>query len=151
METTFSEVKLSSTAKVMLARLQGGDLTEAQFLTECAYWSLKDGFDNIRPLSYPSRPNTQAFSEYEALSLMRRIKVDADFFYRNPEINEYYRQCKWVDNQNKAHIEWLDKLLIYLPADDVVSLEKVKNRLVAFTAQEDRVSETARAVFDVDP
>ncbi len=127
---TFGLTSYSETAKNLLAKLRAKELTLTDFLKECAYWALKDGFDEIRPLSLPASPTTQAFSEYDNLPPERQNKVDPDFFRKNYEIIEYYQQVRFVQNRNKACLEWLKEISAYIPQEDVITLKKISDKIL---------------------
>ena len=146
----FGNVAFSGTAKTLLARLSCGDLTEPQFLQECAYWAVKDGFDELRVKSYPTMPNTQAFREYENLPPQSRLKVDGRFFLQNPEIINYYTQRNFVRHMNKATYDWLKEIRRNLPDTDIITKEKIDARLREFTLwlnDENETVEKVKAIF----
>ena len=147
----FGNMKYPQTAKRLLNQLNIKELTLKDFLMECAYWALKDGFDELYPKPYPTPPNTEAFREYESLSLERKLKVNYDFFYKHPEINEYYQQKNFIKNHNNATLLWLKELQGYVPEGDSPSHQKIKNRILEFQAFLDDISpsvEKAKEVFD---
>jgi hypothetical protein len=147
---TFGNINFSSTAKNILNKLQGRQITITEALQECAYWAIKDGFDELRVRPLPTRPHSQAFNEYELLPPKQRLKVDAQFFYKNPEINDYYTQVNMVRNKNKAVYSWLQDLKKYIPAEDIVSHEKIDMRLQDFKNwlyEENDLIDKAREIF----
>ena len=152
METTFGEVRLSGAAKGLLAKLKvrGGDLDMAEFLSECAYWALRDGFDEIRSYQYPSEPRTTAYVEYAQFPREKRLRLDAKFFTDNPEINGYGTQRLFIYHKNKSLLEWLQDLKKYIPAEDVVSQQKIDNRISQFRVEDDPLIEKAKDIFNVE-
>lgn len=122
----------SGLSKNLLNRLQTKELTLPEFLRECAYWALKDGFDELAPLDFPTLPATPAFNEYNNLPPDRRAKLDAEFFHKNPEIISWGQQVCFVRNRNNANIHWLEEIKNYLPADDFLMLQKVDGRILEF-------------------
>jgi hypothetical protein len=102
------------------------------FLRDCAIWTIREGFDEIKPKNLPTPPTTPAFKEYDNLTPERRSKLIHSFFLDNPEINNYFSACLWVNNTNKANMEWLNEIIGYLPTEDVISRKKVEDRLDEF-------------------
>jgi len=133
MQTTFNEVRFSGKAKDLLAQLRSKQITLGDFLNECAYWALKDGWDELIPRPYPTPPHTQAFLEYQALPPVRRQKVAPEFFTKNFEINAYYEQKLRIDNVNRAALFWLKELKEYIPQEDYLSYQKIEARILEFS------------------
>lgn len=129
----FGSVAFSGVAVSLNNRLDTKQITLQDFLRECAFWALKDGFDELRIYPFPTPPRTEAFNEYERLSPDRKKKVDPDVFRKNLEILAYYTQVKFVENRNKDTLKWLKDILSYLPEDDFVSRKKVEDRILEFT------------------
>ena len=130
----FGRTDLSGTSKKLLLRLRTKELTLQEFLRECAYWVLKDGFDELMPYSLPTAPDTEAFREYENLPFDRKSKLDSQFFFRNPEILDYYGQVKSVKWRNKYYLDWLQEIKRYLPIDDELSIRRIDGRVLDFQA-----------------
>lgn len=141
-----NNLKLSQTSLTLLTRLRSKELTIEQFLRECAYWAIKEGFDEIQPLHYPTPPNTQAFYDYQALPPFRKVKVEQTFFDKYPEILEYYRQCFWVKHRNKTHLDWLKEIQTYILEDDTLTLQKIDDRIFEFDAWFDGLTEEAEKI-----
>jgi hypothetical protein len=149
----FGNLNFSGVAKNLLAKLKAKDISLDEFLRECAYWAFKDGFDDLRVRPLPSRPRTQAFNEYENLTPDKKLKVDPQFFIKNPEINEYYSQASLVKNYNRANYDWLKKLKSYLPKEDEACLLKINTRLqdfINFFNEENDFAERAKEVFSAE-
>ena len=149
-DTTYGNVNLSGTAKALLQKLRGGDLTMAEFLRECAYWTLKDGFDEIRVKPFPSKPNSEAFKDFYMLPYVRRLKVDPVTFLRNPEILSYFEQVRRVRDMNKSCFEWLKEIRGYIPVEDAVCMDKINSRIQDFQDcidQENDMVESAKRNF----
>ena len=147
---TYGDVNFSSTAKILLQKVRGGELSMDEFLRECAYWALKDGFDDLRVKQFPSKPTSEAFKDFYMLPYVRRAKVDPVTFLRNPEILDYFNQVRLVRNINRTCFEWLKDIRNRIPDDDVVCLEKVNNRIQEFQDcidQENDLIETSRRNF----
>ena len=131
---TFGQTYFSGTAKSLVDKLKAKDITLADFLRECAYWALKDGFDEIRPLPLPTPPNTQAFNEFEALTPDRQQKVEQKYFYNNLEILKHYQQALFIKHHNRYNLQWLKELRDYIPQDDTPSLAKIEQKILEFKA-----------------
>jgi hypothetical protein len=147
----FGDIRYPQTAKRLLAQLRAKDLSMVDFLKECAYWALKDGFGELTPAPYPTKPTTAAFNEYDMLPPDRKLKIDPQFFYKNPEINSFAEQYNFVLNRNKAALNWLKEMQEYIPKDDLPSQTRIKNRIIEFQAQLDEVSpeeERLKEVFN---
>lgn len=150
MNDTFGNITFSETSKNLLTQLRAKDITLEQFLRECAYWALKDGFDELRPYSFPTAPTTQAFTEYETLPPERKTKVDSDFFRKNYEIIEYYQQVLFIRHRNNGNLEWLEKILNHLPEEDFVMRKRIENRIMEFRAFADNnplMAEKIKSIF----
>jgi len=134
MPTVFGETRFSGTSISLSDRLKAKELTLDEFLKECAYWALKDGFDELMPVQLPTRPTTNAFIEFEGLPELQKAKLDPDFFRKHYEIIEYYQQVNSITWRNKYTLDWLKEIKGYLPADDLMSLQKLDNPILEFRA-----------------
>ena len=133
MDATFGNIKLSGASKRLLTRLACGDLNIPSFLTECAFWSIKDGFDELVPHPLPTAPVTSpAYREYASLEPDQKRRLDAQFFLKNPEIIEYFAQRNSVIMRNKATLGWLKEMKGYLPEDDLVLQGKIDDKIMKF-------------------
>jgi len=149
METNFGNIHLSGTSKALLNKLQTKQITLDEFLRDCAFWAIKDGFDELEVLQEPTPPNTQAFREYDNLPLDRKQKVDTSFFVKNEEINKYYQQVNWVRQRNSGRLVWLKEIIKYLPQDDIILRQKVESRIFEFQAVQDKLSAEADKIKEV--
>jgi len=148
----FGNVLLSKTAVELLNKLRSKAITLEEFLRKCAYWAIRSGFDELMPLSLPTAPTTQAFVEYESLPPERKLKLDIDFFYKNPEINEYYRQVNMIAQRNKKILEWLKEIRDYLPKIEKIYLRKIDERIIEFQGWFDDnpvIVEKIKNIFEV--
>lgn len=145
--STFGDVRFSGTAKNLLNRLRSGSLPLAEFLAECAYWAVKDGFQELIHHQPPTKPTTQAFSEYDSLPPMKKAKVEAQFFANNPEIQQYQQQFLMIKNINDHNKEWLTDMLSRIPEDDFPTRAKIKGRLGEFAS--DEVPEEAQKLVEM--
>lgn len=146
--TTYGNVNFSGTAKSLLQRLNARDLSLEEFLRECAFWAIKDGFDELRVRPYPSKPQSEAFKDYYMLPPGRRAKVDTVTFLRNPEILSWFDQCRKIRNMNISCFNWLKELRNYIPADDLVCLEKISAKIQEFQDFVDRENELIKNIKD---
>ncbi|MFZ2602522.1 MAG: hypothetical protein WAX79_00775 [Candidatus Omnitrophota bacterium] len=121
---------LPATAKNLLARLRIKNLTLEQFLAECAYWVLKDGSDELRPKPYPTMPKIAA--DYASMPQEKKDKLGLEYFSDNPAINAYYSQYFMIYYKNKYTMDWLNDILSYIPDEDIISKEIIKNRIADF-------------------
>ena len=143
------DVRLPATAKNLLHRLRDTkELTLPQFLQECAYWALKDGFDELRPRQFPQMPDKAI--ELENMPLPARLKLDYYKLYAEfPQIKEYYEQRIFIINYNKGVFEWLKEIKLYIPQDDELSHRKINERIFEFKAFGDELSLTAEKVKEI--
>lgn len=131
---TFGNTVFSGTSNKLVDRLIAKEITHDEFMRECAYWALKDGFDDLRPYPLPSAPTTEAFREYDGLPPERQLKVAGEFFLKNPEINEYFNRANSIKWKNKYILDWLKEIRAYIPAEDELSRRKIDNRIIDFIA-----------------
>ena len=131
---TFGRTDLSSTSTQVLNRLRAKEITLPGFLTECAFWAVRDGFEELAPHPLPTVPTTEAFNEYINLPFAQRERLDGTFFLNHPEVNGYYQQVNSVKWRNKFILDWLKDLKGYLPVDDEIYLRKIDNRILEFDA-----------------
>jgi len=135
---TILELRLVKTGKDLLRRLDSKGLTFSEFMRECAYWALKDGFDELRPKPYPTKP--QQVVEYEALDKYAREKYDWQKLRENrPQdyevMQKYFEQRLAVKNENKAILERLETIKTNLLPDDVLNQARVQQRIYDFEPQ----------------
>ena len=116
--------------KALLARLRSRQISMPEFLTECAFWAAKDGLNDLRSLPFPTKP--QDVKEYEQMVLERRMALNASFYQDHPAINAYYDQYRMVKNHNASTLEWLCRVLEYLPKEDYITRQKVEARISEF-------------------
>jgi len=125
-----TNIKLSTRSKDLLAKVRGGAISMAEFLQECAYWALMDGWNDIRPKPYPTA--SRKIIEYEHMPLSKRSGLNAEFFRDFPEINEYFHQKILVKAWNRDSVEWLKEIKKYIPANDQASHVKIDDKLKTF-------------------
>lgn len=130
----------------LLTQFQSGKITFTDFMRECAYWAIKDGFDNLRPLAMPTKPNTSGMNEYESMDKKTRDKLNTKYYEDNPEINQFFDELHTVQEKNKAIFEWLNTILEYIPREDTVNWNKVDNRIKEFVASSDLPDDVKRMV-----
>jgi len=49
-------MKASERSKTLLKQLKEKEITLEEFLKECAYWAVAEGFDELKPKMFPTRP-----------------------------------------------------------------------------------------------
>ncbi len=122
------------TAKKLLNELATKKLTLAEFLTECAYWALKDGFNQLFPKSYPDKPSKA--NELEGMPEHEQSKFNyLDYFSKNPDVKLYYDKKAEIQNWNKGTEEWLADMFKYVPEEDFVSRGKIRNIILEFRSK----------------
>jgi hypothetical protein len=131
---TFGNTKISNLSLALNRRLRAKEISLSEFLRECAYWALREGFDELTPLSFPSEPKSEAFIEYNNLLPEKQAKVDLEFFRKNEEILSYFQQIAFIRQKNKAIMGWLKEIKGYLPPDDEVMFRRIDDRLFEFQA-----------------
>lgn len=119
----------SETSKNLLSRLRSGELTLPQFLTECGYWALNYGFDELRPKPLPTRPLD--LREYDNMDFKSRLKISSEFWWQ-PIVREYLDQKVMILHHNKGVYDWLKEIKTYIPQEDYVSQNKIDERLKEF-------------------
>jgi hypothetical protein len=134
------DTALSATSLSLLGRLRAKTLSIENFMRECAFWALRDGFDELRPKPYPTRPVRA--TELENMPLNQRLKLDYDKFYAEfPQIREYYEQRLYIRNWNKAALEWLNEIKRHIPEEDIISHKRIVERILEFRAMEDNLTQ----------
>jgi len=123
-----TDIRFPHTAKKLLSDLQSGKITLTEFLLECAYWALLDGFDELQPKPFPPKPDKVL--EYEVMSLEKRSRLKSLFFDDNPEINRYCAQRNKTKAANRAILNWLKEIKKYLPVEDTANIEKIDARIL---------------------
>jgi len=106
--------------------------TNEEFARECAYWALREGFDELRPHFYPTKPDKVI--EYESWPLFRRARLKESFYNDYPEINSYYQQRFLIYWKNKATLEWLKEILRYIPPTDTLAVRRLDDRILEIQA-----------------
>jgi len=142
------DVRLPALSKNLLGRLIVKELNLDQFLRECAYWAIKDGFDDLRPRHYPTKP-TKAL-ELENMPLQQRLHLDYYKLYMEfPQIRTYYEQTFFIRNHNSGVLSWLHEIKSYLPEDDTIIHNRINARILEFRAFEDDLTLQAEKIKDV--
>lgn len=141
------DTRLPVTSINLLGRLRIKEFTLEQFLRECVYWALKDGFDELKPRQLPQRPSKVV--EFENMPLHQRLKTDYLKIYADfPEVKDYYDQKIFIINYNKGVLEWLKELKSYITQDDELSHRRIDERIFEFKAAEDELSVIAEKVIE---
>jgi hypothetical protein len=124
-------LELPAQSKRLLSSLQNREMTLDEFMVECAYWALKDGFDDLRPRPLPTK--TGKVLEIEGFDMDTKAKFDyAKCYEKFPEVKKYYADRMTIINKNKSDLEWLEKIKGYIPEGDVSAREKIEQRILKF-------------------
>lgn len=153
MENAFGNLTLSGTGKTLLNKLRAKEITFAEFMQECAYWTIKDGFDELRALPLPTAPGTQAFKDYENLLPAQKAKLDPIYFSKNPEINEYYRQVFMVKKHNIDVLNWLKEISAHIPKEDTITQQVIETKLLNLNVwfeDNSTIVEKTKEIFDAE-
>jgi len=146
-DTIIPNPKLCKTSNNLLRHLESKELSLEEFLQEVAYWVIKDGFDGIKFKQTPYKP--QEVLEFERISQERRRQLKQEYFLERPAIMEWYRTANWVNRQNRECLRWLKEILSYLPKDDTVTKQKIKNQIVEFQSLENELGLEAECAKDL--
>jgi hypothetical protein len=139
------DTERSNISKTLLKQLASKQITMDQFLMECAYWAVKDGFDDLNPIPPPDKP--QEFLEFENLSPKDRSKLKPEYYEDHPEVKEYLARHRAIKSRNEASLHWLRELLKYIPVQDESTREKIKARIELFTDYPDELQDVQKT-FD---
>lgn len=116
--------------KRLLARLQGGEITMAEFEKEIAYFALTTGFEEFIPCQEPPKPTE--LLQYLELPPKQKEKMGMEFWHQ-PDIQGYLRARSDTNAWNRGCIHWLkeigDRFTSY---GDTVNASKVSERLKEF-------------------
>ena len=123
--------RLPETGKMLLLKLERKEITLIEFLTECAYWVLKDGFDELIPKQLPYKP--QEVIELDNKTPAQRATMNWNaILLDHPRIKQYYDTCHYSKIANWSNFMWLKEILSYIPIEDTLSREQIKNRISEF-------------------
>ena len=135
--------RLPETGKRLLECLKKQEITLQEFLTECAYWSLKDGFQELTPKQYPSHKPEKVI-ELEQKTIEQRNAMNWHrLFIDYPQVEQYYKAYWFVKHINFANLSWLQEILSYIPEDDTLSRKRIENRILDFNMIEDGLDKEA--------
>jgi hypothetical protein len=130
----------SERSKSMLKQLQEKKINEKDFLMECAYWALAEGFDELKPRELPLRPERVVELERK-YTIKEKNETDWLQVYRDyPEVKAYYEIYEHVKHWNENCQLWLKDMLSYLPEQDKPNREKIEVRLKEFNVEEEQVT-----------
>lgn len=117
-------------SKMLLQQLHEKKLTLKEFLMECAYWALSEGFDELKPKMSPSKPLRVGELEhkYENEKDVDWAKILAD----NPEVRGYYDLAKETEAWNLGTLAWLWQMSHFIPKEDYPSQDKIQARIRLF-------------------
>ena len=134
----------SEMAKKLLNQLQSKEITLDEFLKECAYWAVKEGFDELKPKFYPVRP--AKIIEMEHWTAAEKLKIDWNQVWMLfPEVKKYQEERVHVTNWNLDTMHWLEEILLYIPVGDYPTREKINRRLIEFKALYEDTSDVKEA------
>lgn len=119
----------------LIGQLEGGKITHDDFMRECAYWAVREGFDDLKPLPLPTKP--QEVFDFEQLPEYTREKLNNKYYDDHPVINSFYQQIRFVKDRNKTNFEWLREILEYIPQEDIPTRQKIENRIQDFIVGSD--------------
>ena len=106
-------------------------LTLDKFLTECAYWVLRNEmFSELKPKSYPLK--LFEVIEYYKIPVETRRRLEKKYYDDNPKIMEWFILKRYIEKQNKANLLWLQEIYNYIPKEDTITRDKIKNRIFDF-------------------
>jgi hypothetical protein len=146
------DLRLPGISRSLLNRLSSKELSIDDFLRECAYWSIKDGFDGLRPRQLPQMPAKAL--EFENMPLSQRLKIDCLKFYAEfPQVKEYYEQRLFILHHNQGSLDWLRDMKKYIPESDTETQMKIDNRICDFRAGEDEFNalvDSVKSVFEAE-
>jgi len=125
-----TDIRFPQTALSLLKRLQTKQLTFQEFMTECAYWTLKDGFNSLMPYRLPQKP--QSVIDLELMPREKRARLDDKYYRERPEIMKYVDVVFVLRNKNKANFDWLLQIKKYIPTNDIESHKKLDARILMF-------------------
>lgn len=147
MEMHDTDVRFPQTALSLLNRFKKRELTFQEFMAECAYWALKDGFSSLKPFHYPAKP--QKVIELQLIPKEKRSRLTSQYYHDNPEIMQYIDVVFVLRHKNKANFEWLQKIKQYIPEGDLESHNKIDARILEFQAAMDVQEQKQRPVRQV--
>ena len=113
----------------LLDDLKGGRFTQAEFQTECAYWSL-EFIEDCRVRYFPNPPQ-------DIIKVREKRKMDPKYdvsqeFWLQAHIQAYLRTFSFVVYRNFKSIGRLKLMLGGLPAGDTMNRDRIKKMLDAF-------------------
>lgn len=119
----------------LLNQLESKRLNLSEFLTECAYWYVKEGFDELKPRILPTKPPKAIEMDLK----YKNEKADWGQIYEDyPEVKGYHGLYRQVVDWNKSTKEWLTEMLSYIPEGDYPTRIKIKDRLRMFDETQDK-------------
>jgi hypothetical protein len=142
-----TNVRYPEFALNLLGRLNKREITIYDFLFECAYWALREGFDEVRPLQLPNKPTP--VDEFELLPIDRIQKLDHKYYDDNPLVVNYYHKLHWVLDKNKTVLNWLKEIRGYIPSGDGLSINKIDKRIEMFNHWKSAVSPSLVKYFEI--
>ena len=137
----------SERSKSLLKQLDSKELVLTEFLSECAYWAVKEGFDELKPRVLPTKPPRAL--EMEVKYFGREDAADWNKIYQEyPEVKGYHEQKLFVEHWNVSTKKWLKEMLGYIPEGDFPTRDKINDRLKMFVEVKDELLEKAKKTFE---
>ena len=121
--------KSASFGVELFHKLQRGEIDQAGFNKELAYWTLHEVFDTAEYIDLPSP--ISILQEYYDLSYEKRRKVKREFFDQ-PEVRAYLEKRDKIRAENNSTIQSLEELLKLLPKEDEANIERVSEKYKKF-------------------
>jgi len=151
-EDIIKDMKLPALKNVLLNKLRLEEITLKQFMVECAFWAIKDGFDELRLKPYPTCPPRA--QEIENMPIEQREKLDfAKLCSQFPQVKYYYEQKLIIANHNKGVLDWLRDIKFHIPTEDTLLQDKLDNRIAEFTLfeqEQNELVEQAKKIFETE-
>jgi hypothetical protein len=114
----------------LIAKLYAGAITKDEFLRECTYFTLRCGFDELKPHQMPTKPI--ALRKFEELP-EREKKKAREITFDEPEVRNYLAQKNAVIRRNSSNLKWLKENLSRLESyGDPHYSEMVRTRIQDF-------------------
>lgn len=115
----------------LLNRRWTGEINEAEFNKELAYWCA----GNLLEFKHRGMP-TPPPDLLQVYSVTRKggFKVTSDFYQRD-DVKRYMDMKNAIKMDNKASLDFLDGIIAFIPEEDVVIRTKMQERVDELTSQ----------------
>jgi hypothetical protein len=99
----------------LLYKLRNKELTEDEFIKECAKWVAEDVNDySFKPI--PEKP--KEVEDFERIPENSRRNIDGQYYYDHPQILPYYHLRTFVEQENKALYDWLKDCVGFVDTEE---------------------------------